>query len=368
VKVAAKRIVDVYQVEARALATTVRAPVLEAPREASPGARFGYGAGLPIALLRALWADPALRRYYLRVKLVQLSAVIVGTIAFAFLFGIGESLEGKHGAVEVKMSTHGAAAIASSFYAVVAGLEWTVTALSRQYDDQISRAVALLTRTPPEDPDLKPEVHIDVPWMWRKAKRRLRGMRVFFSAAPLLALPLQIPRVGPWLNGALTFAWGLYWTMTFTASKSRTAWNEEGTAADPWFLRRASAFVERYAILRWWLPRLYVRLWRRLTQAVASPCACVERAPLQLLGLATSRGMIGVPGVYLFLRPLYPVAAARINLANAPDEPALLTSADSSAIASPDPSLPLSLEPSPPASTEPSPTTGSPPETPSRAD
>jgi hypothetical protein len=63
---------------------------------------------------------------------------------------------------------------------------------------------------------------------------------------------------------------------------------------------------------QWWLPRAYGTMWRKHSEAVFSPCKAVEDAPYALLGLAIFRIICGVPGVYLFIRPFIPVAAAHI--------------------------------------------------------
>jgi hypothetical protein len=70
--------------------------------------------------------------------------------------------------------------------------------------------------------------------------------------------------------------------------------------------------TERVPGFRWWLPRWYGRLWRKLSDAIFSPCKAVEDAPYALLGLSLCRILFGLPGVYLFIRPFIPVAAAQI--------------------------------------------------------
>ncbi|HSN97249.1 MAG TPA: hypothetical protein VLS89_03090, partial [Candidatus Nanopelagicales bacterium] len=66
---------------------------------------------------------------------------------------------------------------------------------------------------------------------------------------------------------------------------------------------------------RWWLPRLYGRLLRRMTSQVFSPAARFERSPWELAGVAVARVIGGLPGCYLFLRPLIPVAAQHVLMA-----------------------------------------------------
>jgi hypothetical protein len=190
----------------------------------------------------------------------------------------------------------------SELYAALAAVEWCLLALTRQHQDQLARRVALDTEVPPDDPEATPRVWVDVGWLKRKLRRRLRGLLIFAVGMVVLA-PLQQ------FSAAPAAFWGIYWSAVFTLGRSRRAWSH-GLQGDPWFLRVDVLLGRAGFLARWFLPRLYFRLLRRVTRDVAPACLALERAPAEGLGLGLARMVCSVPVVYLITRPLFAVAAA----------------------------------------------------------
>ncbi len=292
---------------------------------ASAWSRFLEGLRLPLDLGRALRADAEARAYYRSVVLVQASVTVVVGAALAVAFfalvlsladtdksSVTWSPEGvtfhSGNAPEVKGEPLDddlviATAFAYVLFFTLTLVEGLVIVLSREFHDQIGRRAALLRGIPPEDPETRPRVRLNVRWMWTKIKRKLRGARVFAAGLPLIALLGLVPVAGSYLYTAVAFSWSVYWLTVFAGAKSALAWHDEHTVGDPFFLRAAS----RVPVLKW-----YARLWRRLTRALFAPCRRVEEAPFELAGLAVARVIGSIPVLYLFFRPFLPVAAAAI--------------------------------------------------------
>lgn len=294
----------------------LRAAPLDPP-EKGQLSQISYGFSLPFAIVRVLLRDEEARKRYLAQSVLR-AAVVLGVGVAVVLYagemakGLGEALTSGFD-ISVRIG-HGAAAL-SSLYATLCAVEWVLIALTREFDDQMARRAALLIGDPPEDPERAPRVRVDVGWTIRKVKRRIRGFRVFVLGLPVLALTSLIPAVGHLIYAGLTTAWGAYWLAVFTAAKTALAWKDEGHAPEPWFLRRWGRATSTTIGLRWWLPRTYGRLWRRHTEDVFSPCKSVEDSPASMFGLTLLRAACGIPVLYLFFRPVIPVAAAHIILA-----------------------------------------------------
>jgi hypothetical protein len=216
-----------------------------------------------------------------------------------------------------------------AIYGIFVGAGWCVVALSRDYHDAIGREASLRLELPPEDPPVSPRVRLNVGWVKTRIKRRLRGFLLFtLGAPPLWALSffVVLPLVGInylWdvfdtsavisrLYGLLAAAWGGYWLMVFTTAKTQLAWADERDAPEPWFLRLWGGLIRRLPAAFAWLPRGYGQAWRSMSRSVFSPASCYERAPYELGGLAALRLLGSVPGLYPFVRPLVPVAAAML--------------------------------------------------------
>jgi hypothetical protein len=308
---------------------------------ASKARRFFHGFILPFALLRALLRDAPGRRAYLGCVIVQ--AVLTLALGLAIATAGYRAIEElrREGGVTMEMAPNGLQIRASGdappntpveiegleevpvalrsgvvylylVYGATSLVEWLVIALSRDFHDQIGRRAAELSGVPPEDPPLRPRVRVNLRWMWTKVKRRVRGLKVFAFGFPMFAAGSLIP--SPWrlASGVVATAWGVYWLSVFVGAKSARAWRDEGSAPDPWFLRAYDALVAKSRLFRWWLPRWYGRAWRRHSAAVFPPCARFEESPYELLGLGALRVVCGLPLVYLFVRPVIPVAAAHL--------------------------------------------------------
>ena len=305
----AKEALERSLLEARAGASVLRAADLDPVADGHHASRFAYGATLPVAVLRRVWRDAPAKRSFLRIKLTQVAFMIVTSILFTWAFLVREHF-GKSGSA---LTVEAWVAFLSSFYGLLCFVEWSIIALSKDHDDQLARKASLLAGVPPEDEEARARVRVDVPWMWRKAKRRVRGLVVIATGFPLMAITLIVPGM-QLAYPVLVFAWTAYWVAAFTAAKSSAAWADEARwpAYEPFFLRGATLLTTHAAGFRWWAPRAYSALWRKTTRSMFAPCRLVELAPRELFGLAAARAVLGIPGVYLVMRPLFRVAAARV--------------------------------------------------------
>lgn len=323
--------------------------------------RIAYGAVLPIAVGRALLRDPSARRRYLRVATLQ--AIVIWTLAMGFTIGtvvLVRAAEGEHQAGGLRLVSDGQVrffvTLASALYAI----EWIVVALSRDYHDDIGRTASTMTGVPPEGEPLAPRVRVNLAWTWRRVKRYLRGLKVFACGMVLIGLVQLLPLIGTPLYATLTALWGFHWLAIFNLAKTDLAWRPEAAIANerdayekslvtagavppsrysPWFLRLWDAATSRVPGVRWWLPRWYGRVWRRFTFSTFPACLTAEQVPYETAGLGVARVLLGgIPGIYMFLRPLIPVAAAHAILA--PErraQPAIESPADVADSASPPP-------------------------------
>jgi hypothetical protein len=268
--------------------------------------QFAHGLCLPFHLARALFADRAQRRSYLKVCTLQ----VVAVLALALLFtGWGKKVVEPIAPKEPQASTRVVVYWAALFSALQLA-QWIVIALSRDYHTALSREVSLLNGVAPEDEPLTPRIRLNMPWLRNKMKRRWRGLVVFFVGVPLLWVARVLPG-GKTVFTVLLSAWGAWWFVVFTAGKSARAWDELAPR-EPWFLRGWSWLTASIAPLRWALFGMYSSLWTTFTRPVFAPVACVERQPWVFSGLAVARALAVLPLVKCFLRPLIPVAAAHL--------------------------------------------------------
>lgn len=195
-----------------------------------------------------------------------------------------------------------------TFLSIVQAL---VVFVSRRWDDHLSLYVSRIAGIVPDDPTPKaPALALDLPWLFRKVKRRFRGHVVFLIGLPLLTPLYLVPTVGDALFTAMATGWGLYWVGVFAASKSGHAWADEERASLPAPLRIYAANLPAAAPFA---PlRLYGRIWTRLTKSIAPASTTFERSPAAFWGLALARTVLALPGLYLLARPVVPVAAGRI--------------------------------------------------------
>lgn len=195
--------------------------------------------------------------------------------------------------------------------ATLSAVSGVVVALSRRYDDQLSFHASRLAGVLPEDaaPPVA-KIALDVRWLVKKLRRRIRGYIVFAAGVPTFLVLLLVPHVGHWLFRMVAVVWAWFWLGVFTAAKSAHAWADEDTAPSPAVVRAVSERVPRAKIAA---PlRSYTKLWARLTRGVNAPAAVFERTPAAFLGLALARTLLSLPFAYLFVRPLVPVAAGRL--------------------------------------------------------
>ena len=198
--------------------------------------------------------------------------------------------------------------------AVVAFLsvaEGVVVFFSRRWDDHLSFHAARLAAIRPEDDAPKDvKLAVDLKWLHRKLKRRIRGYVLFASGMPLLLALRLLPLLGDAAFALLSAAWGYYWLGVFTAAKSAHAWRAPEAATSPAPIR---AFNRRAPTHRLFAPvRLYGRTWARVTRELDPAATTFERAPAAFLGLALARALLALPGLYLLARPVVPLAAGRL--------------------------------------------------------
>jgi hypothetical protein len=206
-----------------------------------------------------------------------------------------------------------------ALFTTLSALELIVVFFSRRWDDWLSfHASSRLAAILPEDAMPRtPKLGFDLGWVYRKVKRRVRGYGVFASGLPLMLVLREIPIAGPWLFTVLATLWGWYWLGVFSAGKSAHAWADGAQAVPPAPIRVLTARTPRsvlFAPLRW-----YGRLWMRITRTFDPAVTTFERSPAAFLGLALARVILSLPGVYLFARPIIPVAAGRLCAEADPD-------------------------------------------------
>ncbi|WP_338867487.1 hypothetical protein [Myxococcus stipitatus] len=226
----------------------------------------------------------------------------------------------KPGSSETEDLTYrGFSLTAISFWLALLGslqiAQWVIIALSRDYHDAISREAALLTRVEPDDSDLKPRIRVNVEWLRKKVRRRVRAMILFAAGVPaalLLSLPFRWVGVGNEVFTGLTTLWGMWWLLVFTAAKSGQAWEAREGQRPPWFIRAWTWVTTHVPGLRWGLLKSYGAMWSRRTQEVYEPVATVERHPWAYAGLALARFIGSFAPLRFFVRPLIPVASAHI--------------------------------------------------------
>jgi hypothetical protein len=344
-----KRAVEAHRATLRGESTLV--PPHEAPRGS-----FLHGFFLPFSLIAATIRDPVLRGPYARLTIIRMAVVLAAAIIL-FMNGQGPRSP-RAGMVAtdkpVKVDVPGVHVDTGEKEVVVLGqtmpmtvrekpkpepeakpepriivllktgwkwllamiaflsfLEGAIVFFSRRYDDWISFHGSRLAGIRPED-DIPKEARIavDLKWLYRKFRRRVRGYIVFAAGLPML-LPLRfVPHLGDWIFTFAATLWGWYWLGVFTAAKSAHAWADEATAPSPLVIRTLN---DRLAGKWWTAPlRIYGRLWAWITRGVNPAAATFERSPMPFLGLALARVVLSLPALYLLARPIVPIAAGRL--------------------------------------------------------
>lgn len=339
----------------------------DAPLPTGRLGQFFHGLGLPFHLVRTLLAHPATRGRYLRVSLTQAAVIlalgvwlthssqaVVQRVGIEAAHQLAEQEAAKQEAEEdaaldavaettaalvrergqdpeqarrvmkavlsegreAKRNAAPAREAPAPWFVYWAALlsslqlaQWVVIALSRDYHTALSREASLLTGLAPEDEPLEPRVRLNLRWLRNKLVRRWRALLVFSVGVPLLWALWRVLPGGRWLLSVLLSMWGAWWFVVFTAGKSALAWNET-SPREPWFLRGWKPLTSRIGPLR-----AYGALWTRVTGSVFSPVARVERQPWVFSGLALVRVVAALPLVKCFLRPVIPVAASHLVVA-----------------------------------------------------
>lgn len=196
-------------------------------------------------------------------------------------------------------------------YATLLGLEQVVAVLGREHQDQFGRGVAESTGVAPDDPEKTPRVRLHLRWLLRKLTRRMRVFAVLGPGLLLASLLQLVPWVGDWLAAAAGVLWTAYWYALLTLSRSGAAWHPR-ELREPFFLRGFAFLTERVPGFRWFLPRLFLRFWRRTTAFFLPACASFEEAPFEALGLGAARLLLGLPLLYTAFRGVVPVAGAHV--------------------------------------------------------
>jgi hypothetical protein len=213
--------------------------------------------------------------------------------------------------------------------ALLSAVEAVAVFFTRAWDDWLSFHVSRLAGIAPETPEPpRRRITFSVRWLLKKLRRKIRGYVVFASGIPVLALLRLVPVVGSWAFTAALTLWAWYWVGVFTASKSAHAWADDKRAAAPAMVR---SYNERFARGWWWWPlRFYGRIWAWALRSVNAPAAAFERSPASYLGLALTRTVLSLPGLYLLSRPIVPVASGRLCAESDPAQRFWATSSGSS--------------------------------------
>jgi hypothetical protein len=158
--------------------------------------------------------------------------------------------------------------------------------------------------------------------MGKKFSRRVRGFMVFLAGLPVLMMFTAPWRHRDEMLAVLVPLWSAYWIVVFTASKTARSWDDTSSRA-PWFLRGWTRLTTKVPGFRWGFLQAYGRFWENRTRSVYSPAVEMEKQPWAFAGLAVIRALAFMPLVKCFLRPLIPVAAAHLVLAQRASEPAV---------------------------------------------
>jgi hypothetical protein len=272
---------------------------LDRPSRGSRVRRFFFGLTLPLGVTRAALADAPTSHLWRDVALAQLGAL--GT------FALSAALFELKGLLEDGLSWGAAAEALAGWYGAVCVAEWIIIALSREYHDAISVRAAQVTGIAVAPLFRAPRVRLDMGWLWLKAKRAMRLILLVAVGLPPLAVFALVPRVGHYVYAGLTLAWTAYWAAAFAIANAPECW-EHPAPGEPWFLRglRRAAAVPVVG----WLVAPYAWLVARVCRSVVWACRAFEEVPFEASGLALARAIASVPGLYLFARPVFPVAAS----------------------------------------------------------
>ncbi|HLL52154.1 MAG TPA: hypothetical protein VK447_01325 [Myxococcaceae bacterium] len=281
----------------------VREGRVDAPPAHDRLRRVLHGATLPFSVLRGVLRDPEAGARYWHRTLRQVGAMAALSAALLWI-NLGP-----------KLYAQGPWAIASAIYGTLCLAEWLVLAFVREYQDETTQDAARLTGAPGETgPEDGPRLRFSPPWLWTKLWRRARAGLILLAGGPLFALAYLLP-AGGYFYQALHGFWMVHWGAVFALGATPLAWDTK-VERPPWLLRLFDTLGEMP--LLGWAFRLYAGLWRACFGAVTPVWLAAESAPYESVGLLASRALAGLPGLYLFLRPMFPVAATHALLARNP--------------------------------------------------
>jgi hypothetical protein len=138
-------------------------------------------------------------------------------------------------------------------------------------------------------------VRLDIPWLRRKTKRRVRFFIGFLPGAILINIIGRLVPPHRTLITVLTALWAGYWWMVMTAGQSARAWTPPETTQMPWYLR-AWFKLNRQGVPLPLGPAALVGA--DLGSHVAhfhGPAERVEEQPLEFAGLSLSRALVLIP-------------------------------------------------------------------------
>jgi hypothetical protein len=203
----------------------------------------------------------------------------------------------------------------AALYAAWTLAELFIYAIHREHIDQLTDALARAAGLPGHERPATarpPRLRFDLRWALRRVGRQVVALVVFASGAPFFLAARIVPDVGTSLYTIMLAAWGAYWLVVTTAGKSDVAWSGRAARA-PWFRRVWSYCTKHVPGFRWALPRLYGRLWQRVTSPLDRAAEIAEARPWVFVGLSLVRLAGNLPIISILVRPLVPVAATLLS-------------------------------------------------------
>jgi hypothetical protein len=200
------------------------------------------------------------------------------------------------------------------------GAQLVVLALSRDFQDRLARDLSLVAGLQPEDAPRRTRVRLDLPWLWRKLRRRMRGIWVTSASvvalSPLLVLAAVLGLAASAASVLVAVA-SAYWWVVFTAARSARAWAQDDDPTPPTPVRVLGAFAQ-VPWLKWLGPVWVARFARWATKSLAAPARAIEGDLPAFVGLAVARLVASIPVVRIALRAAVIVAAGEVLEGSAP--------------------------------------------------
>lgn len=199
--------------------------------------------------------------------------------------------------------------------------QWVVLALSRDYQDRLARDLSLVAGLQPEDLPGVARVRLDLGWLRRKMRRKLRGAMAVGVGVGMLSPLLLVGTVVGLRHEATSVVVGVvsaYWWVVFSAARSARAWRFEADPTPPRplkaLLQAGEAVPAARGVVRW----LAAPLARRFTGSLWAPAREVEQDFPAFAGLAVARLLATLPVVRIVLRAPLVVAAGEAIEASVP--------------------------------------------------